>query len=652
MMKRKQQKNILDIPRLSLPSKNNEQLRAQVSLLHSATLTDQSTTLAVPTVESWGWLPTLSLTSATGILVVAFAYEAGRLAMQFADSLFWLGLLILFLPIAGRLLSPRPTRRERIALIVVLGLGLYFIKYLQYPLYFAYHDEFSHLRTAQDIAASNHLFLENPLLPISSFYPGVEIAANAVSSLTGLSIFVTGILMIGIARLVLCLSLYLFYEQLSKSARLAGVATLLYMVNPQYLFFQTIFAYESLAIPLAAFVLFTLASHCYAPYGQHKGLNIITWLSIGAVVITHHITSFALVAMLILWTLLSLVRNRHPKELIGLGTATILSIVLCFLWLIYTGDIVLGYLTPHLTSSIYQIKQILAGENATRQLFTQGTGFVEPVWERIAAVASLAFIMLLLPFGLLKGWLRYRQSAAVLTLVGGALVYPVSQALRLTAAGAESGIRATEFLFLGIGFIIAIHVADLWLPHVHRWRTYILVIAMLAVILVGQATSGETPTWARLPGPYLVVADQRSVEPEGISAAKWAATYLGPNHRIGSDRINTLLMATYGHQWGYTSADDKTPGIEQVFVSQQFGSKEEQSLKHDGVKYLVVDLRLSHGLPLIGYDFNEPASHVPVYRFPIPLDTLGKFDGATNLNRLFDSGNIAIYDVGFFTGAS
>ncbi len=650
MMQHKQ--DILNIPRLLLPSKSIEQLTGQANRLRSTPLPDQSTTLtATPTVESWGWLPTLSLIGATGVLIVAFAYEAGRLAMPFADSLFWLGLLVLFLPIAGRLLSSKPTRRERIALLVILGMGLYFVKYLQYPLYFAYHDEFSHLRTAQDLAASGHLFQENPLLPISAFYPGVEIATNAVSSLTGLSIFSTGILMIGVARLVLCLSLYLFYEQLSKSARIAGIASLLYMVNPQYLFFQTIFAYESLAIPLAAFVLFTLALYCYAPHGSRGGLNIVTWLGIGAVVVTHHITSYALAAVLIFWAAISLLRNRRSKELVGLGAAAILSLVLCFLWLTYTGDIVLGYLTPHITSSVYQIKQILAGESTTRQLFTQGTGFVEPVWERIAAVASIAFIMLLLPFGLFKVLLRYRKIAAALALAGGALAYPASQALRLTSAGAESGIRATEFLFLGIGFILAIQFADLWLPQMLRRRKYLLVIGMLAIILVGQATSGETPTWARLPGPYLVVADQRSIEPEGTDAAKWAYIYLGPNHRIGSDRINTLLMATYGHQWGYTSADDKTPGAEQVFVSQQFGTREEQSLKQDKVKYLVVDQRLSYGLPLVGYDFNEPASHVPVYRFPVPLSTLGKFDGVKSVNRLFDSGSIAIYDVGVLTDA-
>ncbi len=653
-MQYKQKTDVFTVSQFTQTSKSIQPLTMQANGLSQTALADQDTApRPVLAGASWGWLPALSLTGSSGVFLVALGYEAGRLAVPWADSLFWLGLLVLFLPIAGRLLSSRPARCERLALLVLLGLGLYFVKYLQYPLYFAYHDEFSHLRTAQDLAASGHLFHENPLLPISSYYPGVEIAANAVSSLTGLSLFSTGILMIGVARLVLVLSLFLFYEHLSKSARIAGIATLLYMANPQFLFFQAIFSYESLAIPLAAFVLCTLSLRCSGPYAGRMGmgLNIVAWLGIGAVVITHHITSYALVTLLMLWTTVSFFRHRRREEAPALGIAALLSLVFSLLWLVYTGDIVLGYLTPHVTSAVHQIRQILAGENATRHLFTQTNGFVEPWWERIAAVASLAFIMLLSPSGLFKVWLRYRRSSAALALAGGAFLYPFSQGLRLTNAGAEAGIRATEFLFLSMGFILAIEAADLCLPRIIKWRRYALVMAALAVILVGQATSGETPTWARLPGPYLVVADQRSIEPEGITAAQWASLYLGPNHRVGSDRINTLLMATYGQQWGYTSADNKTPGVEQVVVSPFFGATEEEELKQDGIKYLVVDLRLHKALPWVGFDFNEPASPASAYRSPLPLDALGKFDGVEHVNRLFDSGDIVLYDVGYLTGA-
>src|SRR5438270_7507233 len=237
--------------------------------------------IPIPAADRWGWLPALSLTSAVGVFLLALAYNGGRDAAQWSDPLFWFGLLVLFLPIAGRLLSVRASRRERIALLVVLGMALYLAKYLQYPLYFTYHDEFAHWRTAHDIAASGHLFQGNPIIPISSFYPGLEIATSALSSLTGLSLFAAGIVVIGVGRLVLVLALYFFFEYLISSARVAGIATLLYMANPHFLFFDADFSYESLALPLAMFVLFAVASRLYGPLGRHRGLTLAPWLGLG-----------------------------------------------------------------------------------------------------------------------------------------------------------------------------------------------------------------------------------------------------------------------------------------------------------------------------------------------------------------------------------
>src|SRR5262249_40521287 len=154
------------------------------------------------------------------------------------------------------------------------------------------------------IVVSKHLFRANPILTISPLHPGLEIATNALSSLTGLSIFTSGIVLIGVTRLLFILALYLLFEFLIPSEQVAGLATLLYMSNPNFVFFDGMFAYESLALPLAVFVLFVVARRASATGGQRMGLNLVVWLGLGAVVITHHLTSFILVAFLLLWTLL------------------------------------------------------------------------------------------------------------------------------------------------------------------------------------------------------------------------------------------------------------------------------------------------------------------------------------------------------------
>lgn len=598
------------------------------------------------TLESWGWLPALSLICGIGLLLLALEYNAARTALDWSQPIFWLGLLVLFLPIAGRLLSGKPSRRECIGLIIILGFSLYLTKFLQYPLYYTNHDEFSHWRTALDITASGHLFGENPLLPISSYYPGLEIVVSAVSNLTGLSLFSSGIIVIGVNRLVLVLALYLFFELISRSTRIAGIATLLYMANPQFLFFDAQFSYESLALPLAAFVLFALALRCYTPSRRQRGLTLIICLGLGAVTITHHITSFALAAFLFLWTAVYLFQNRRLKGVVGSSPAfaALLGLAFCMIWLVFTGDIVLGYLSPHLGGALTQVQQIINSEAAPRQLFQDGATYSAPAWERIVAFASLILIMLGFPPGLLLVWQKFRANTAASALAVVALLFPISQLLRLTSYGAESAVRATEFLFLGIAFVLALVAVQLRSSLVPSWRRPVIFMVMLAILVIGQVISGSVPSWARLPGSYLVSADQRSIEPEGITAAEWVGSYLESGQQFGSDRINTLLMATYGNEIASTSLTEKTP-VDDLFTALQFGPNERAILQQDGLQYLVVDHRLTTSLPWVGFYFNSSVSGVQLSNRPIDPEALAKFDTIDNVSRIFDSGDIIIYDV-------
>jgi hypothetical protein len=112
------------------------------------------------------------------------------------------------------------------------------------------------------------------------------------------------------------------------------------------------------------------------------------------------------------------------------------------------------------------------------------------------------------------------------------------------------------------------------------------------------------PAWSNLPGPYVIVGDGRSVEPEGIQAAPWASSYLGPENRGATDRINQMLMSTFGDQNIVTSLIDRVD-ISPVFFSSELGPDEIAILRQARIRYLVVDLRLSTALPLEGYYFES-----------------------------------------------
>ena len=161
-----------------------------------------------------------------------------------ANETFWLGLVVLYLPIALRLLRENVAREERIGLVVVLGVALYLVKILQSPTAFIQFDEFLHVRTATDILEKHHLFARNSLLPVSPLYPGLEIATTAIANLTGLSIFWSGALLLLVARVIFVISLFLLTEIVCGSALVACIASLIYMTHSGFLFFHAMFAYE------------------------------------------------------------------------------------------------------------------------------------------------------------------------------------------------------------------------------------------------------------------------------------------------------------------------------------------------------------------------------------------------------------------------
>jgi len=198
------------------------------------------------------WLAPLGLLATGGLLLVAIADGAARSGDAWAEPLFWLGLLTIFVPLTGRLLLPGPARAERIGLIATLGAVLYLVKVLHSPVNFTFHDEFVHWSNVQNAISTGHLFVRNPVLPVSGDFPGLSSVTAATAQLAGIPIFTAGLIVIGVARLVAVLAIYLLYESVSGSSWVAGIGAALYAANPGFVFFDAQFSYESLALPFAA----------------------------------------------------------------------------------------------------------------------------------------------------------------------------------------------------------------------------------------------------------------------------------------------------------------------------------------------------------------------------------------------------------------
>jgi len=265
--------------------------------------------------------------------------------------------------------------------------------------------------------------------------------------------------------------------------------------------------------------------------------------------------------------------------------------------------------------------------------------------------SSVSLILLGLPFGLLCLWQRYRYHTLLCTLGIASLFYPISHVFRFTNFGSEITDRAAAFLFIPIACVLAIFITQFWPVRRLSWKQTSLITCLLSVVFLGGAILGAGPPWQLLPGPYLVAADARSIEPEGIQTAIWARSYLGPNNRVATDRTNQILMTTYGDQYIVTSLTDNKD-VTPIFFSSRLGPDEVSILQLARVPNPIVDLRLGAALPALGFYFEpgEPGSFQ--HTTPISREALTKFSTIPQINRVFDSGDIVIYDVGGLINAS
>lgn len=616
----------------------------QVARARSAVVQRVTNTVGVWTTGVWGWFPVHSLVVALCLLLIATSNTAARSSAPWAEPVFWGGLIALYAPIFARLAAANVARRERIGLVVLLGLGLYMVKILHSPLYFSFHDEFAHWRTAQDIIETGRLFTGNPIIPASALYPGVEIATSALVKLTGLSIFNAGIIVLGLARLMLVLGLFLFFEQVSRSARVAGIATALYMANPNFVYFLAQFSYESLALPLAVVVLFAAVRRARTHGDGHLGLSFMVMVGLAGVVTTHHLTSFAVVGFLGLWTIVYLYGNRLLRqpapvegERMDPGGLALLILVISLAWMVYVASLTLGYLAPVLSGAIIGIVKMIAGDAAGRELFKSSEGTVAPLLERLTAFGSVGLLLLGLMLGLYYIWRTYRTNPIALTLGVAALGYPATLALRFTPRGWEVANRSSEFLFLGVGLVLAIGIVEfLKSGSLQRLRPLHIpaLVAYATGIFAGGVIAGWPPNW-RQPGPYQPDAVVRSINAQGIQAAEWARDRLGPGHHVGADQASMLMMGSYGEQRIMsTLSGGVDPGW--IMFSPFINSVATKTLQSGDVEYLVIDQRLTE-LPDRAWRYYPDSDMNKAF---------AKFDRLARVSRVFDNGDIQIYDVG------
>ncbi|HYK95037.1 MAG TPA: hypothetical protein VE011_04095 [Candidatus Dormibacteraeota bacterium] len=617
--------------------------------------------------RGWGWLPALSLVAAAGVVAVSSSFALVGAGFQYAEPLFWIGLLLIAAPITVRLTAKAPGTAERVGLVLVLGLVLEVVHFVSSPAGFTNYDALLHLRTITDILSTGHLFTPNPLLPVSPVFPGLEIVTAAVVQISGVDPFTAAAVVLAFARILFAIGLFALYREASSSERVAGLATAIYMLNPNFTFFDSGFSYETLALPLVPVVLLITAIR--AQRGGGVLLAAALAASSATLAITHHVSTYGAAALLVGWIVVNRIvhrRDRYRRWGIIFSTALMLSATA--LWLVFAGPVVVGYLAPPIAAAINEaIRLVTTGVGRTP--FVSATGQVAPVWERAVGLGTAALLTLAIPIGLAPLIRRYRDNSLALLLGLLALAYPLSLVARLTPTGSEAAGRSLGFVFLGLSFVVALGViatAETIAGRVRGTRDPVrwtirgsparsqqvwtgAFVAIVCLAILGGAVIGTAPA-TRFPGPYLVGADSRSIDNESIAAAGWTLAVLGPNRRVAGDRVNRLLLGSYGQAdvVFYTSGHVETW---QIFLSPVVGPLEIARIKAARIDYILIDRRLASSLPLVPFYYEEGEIFERRHATPILATVLAKWDSVPRVDRIYDSGDIQLYDVRRLAGA-
>jgi hypothetical protein len=614
-----------------------------------------------PTSGRFPWsVPSIvivALVTAIGVGAVAVADVASRHGSSYneASPFFWGGLFLIFAPSAYRALAPRTSPQERVAVVLLLGVALYAVKILSSPGAFTFSDEYVHLRNTQDILRTHHLFSYNPLLPTAAYYPGLAALTAGLIDLTGLSPFLAGVLIIGVARLLLTASLFMIAKRVTRSDRAAAGAVLVYAANPMFLFWSSTFTYENLALPLAFFLIWWVGQ-------TRNGSTRLGWICaivcLGAVVVTHHVVAFALTAVLGAWWLAECVLRRPARQRRTIGLLTLLTGGATLVWFFVVARPASAYiLTQNLVPAVRQTSSLIVGHTHARKLYSSG-GVVAPKWQTAAGFAAVGIILVLLPFAAIRALKSWRH-ATLMVAVAIALIFPFALIPRLAPEGVAVSGRSFEYVFAGVGCVLGLLIAEVgWRrtgrhvrrtgrtvfirrnrPAIARYRT-LLAAGLVTVVFVGDVTIG-TAFYQQLPEATHPTGYPWTVQPAVIDASQWARQHLGIDQRFGSNAIDAQALATYGEQNPINNNS-----IWPIFFAPDINATVVHDIQATRVKYLLLNWQMTRGVPATpGYYFSSFEPGAAEYKTKFPAIGLQKFSSTRCATLVYKSGPVEIVDV-------
>jgi hypothetical protein len=623
-----------------------------------------------------------------GLLLVGAGDALGRTGHQSpVVPLFLAGLTFIFAPCAWRLTGTAATRNERIWVSVILSIGLLAAYLFRSPLIFDNFDELAHGATLVRLLDSGALFQGNPILPVSPFYPGIELVTITTRWLTGLPLLLDQMVVLVLARIVLVLCVFLIVERACHSPRAGGIGALVYAANPEFYSLGAQYGYQTLALAFAVAVVYLLFVSIDAAQPKRGRLFTLALISIAGMVVSHHVTAWLTIGFLVVWAAgLRFVidppgppatvattgqqlatedlarpqagtassdeqfarrKERRKEQSRIVGLAAIVGVVLVGVWIAFLGHVLTGYIDPLVQGGARSAAAIVSQFHGNRKLFQNSAGGGTPYWEEALIFASAVFFCLIILISLYAvvwkksvrgGRLRYLPAAIAAT-------YPLAMLSNISSEAKEIGARTTTFIFFGVAVVVGGWLAGRLMMQrqlIERMAT----IGVGVICFLGSTVYGGGPLPLLVNGPYIVGAHERSQGSPSLALANWVSTHLPAGSRVAVDRDNAGLLNDFGQVYTVSPLNG-TASPAPLFFDQQLTPSDIALIRKGHIRYIVTDMRLTRGLPLFGaYIAPGETGH------PTRLTTaeLEKFNAVRGVRRIYDNGAIQVYDLSLLLG--
>lgn len=559
--------------------------------------------MTASTRRSLLFLGVSTLAGVAGLVLVWYSY---RLAFRDGGahySVFWAGCLVAALPTAVRAGARLTPAWERVTQVVLLSTFLMGPKLLRTPDRPLYHDEYAHIVQSEHLAQSGRLFADNWLVPVIKSYPGLHAVTAFLIDLSGVPSWRAGQLLILVTHVLTAVGAYAVTAELWRSQRAGAVGACVYMLNAGYMYFDSQFSYEGMALALFVWIgyLSVRMLRC-AERAAAWRLTPVAGLLGAALVMTHHLTAIGTVVLLVVSGLSTAVlpgaRRACRAGLVPMLATTGGITALLLVWLFAVSPYTLRYLSPYLGTGLRQLAGIVSSGSGGRELYAEST---TPGYERVAAFLSFAVLGAVAVAHLVRSrWLRddVRDGARLGWVLYGGL-YFLSVPLILSPMGAEASRRTWAFTFFGVSVIVAGLFAGPPRARPLPWGA--AAVLAFVVLLVGNVSAGQNEYY-RFPGRVVFGTDTRDVSSESLALAGWLRGVVPPGRRVATDRFNGLQL-TYTGGLDVVRATDALPYWELYLESLPPSPRLAQEMRRLDVAYLVLDKRMTRTRPVLGIYF-------------------------------------------------